>query len=76
MPWSAGDASGKTHKANTPKRRRQWAHVANRVLAETGDEGLAVREANGVIAKHEFSADEERAMRHANRKRHARARRS
>jgi hypothetical protein len=31
--------------------KRQWAHVANGVLAKTGNEGLAVREANGVIAK-------------------------
>lgn len=63
MPWGPQDASKKTHKANTGKKRRQWAHVANAVLAKTGDEGRAVREANGVIGRHEFNAHEERTMR-------------
>lgn len=67
MPWTAADASKKTRKANTPKKQRQWAHVADSVLARTGDEGQAVRTANGVIAKHEFSANEEQAMRHGRR---------
>lgn len=63
MPWKPGDAAKHDRKADTPKKRRQWAHVANGVLARTGDEGLAVREANGVVGRSEFSAAEERAMR-------------
>lgn len=51
MPWSASDASAKTRKANTPKKRRQWAHVADTVLAKTQNEGRAVREANAVVAR-------------------------
>lgn len=72
MPWSPNDGPARhTKKANTPKKRRQWAHVANAVLAKTGDDARAVREANGVLArsshpmpgKHEFNAAEEHAMR-------------
>lgn len=51
MPWTAADASRKTHKAKSAVAKRQWARVANGVLKRTGNEGLAVREANGVIAK-------------------------
>ena len=67
MPWTADDGPARhTKKANTAKKRRQWAHVANGVLAKTGDDALAVREANGVIARtteHNFSAGDEKAMR-------------
>jgi len=49
MPWKPGDAKQKTSKANTPKKKRQWAHVANSVLERTGNEGQAVREANGTL---------------------------
>lgn len=49
MPWSASDAAAKTAKANTAVKKRQWAHVANEVLKRTGDEGRAVRTANGVV---------------------------
>ena len=51
MPWNPEDAFRHTKKAKTPKLRREWSHVANSVLKRTGDDGLAVREANGVIAK-------------------------
>lgn len=68
MPWGAGDASSKTHKANTPKKQRQWAHIANSELARTGDDATAIKAANGVIARSEYSADEERSMRHSRRK--------
>lgn len=51
MPWKGSDAHGHTHKANTAKDKRQWSDVANSVLKRTGNEGLAVREANGVIAR-------------------------
>ncbi len=51
MPWTAKDAASKTKKAKSPKAKRQWAHVADSVLAKTGDEGLAVREANSVVKR-------------------------
>jgi hypothetical protein len=63
MPWSPNDASAKTHKANTPNKRKQWSEVANSVLARTGDDAQAVRTANGVIAKHTYTARQERAQR-------------
>lgn len=53
MPWSPQDAEKKDHAANTPTKQRQWSHVADAVLKRTGNEGLAVREANGVIRRHE-----------------------
>lgn len=52
MPWSSGkDAMRHTKKANTAKKQRQWLHVANSALQRTGVDGLAVREANGVVAR-------------------------
>lgn len=51
MPWSPSDASAKTNKADTPKKRRQWRDVANGVLKRTGNEALAIREANGVLKR-------------------------
>lgn len=51
MPWTPKDASRKTKKANSPKAKRQWAHVADKVLAKTGDEGRAIREANAVVKR-------------------------
>ncbi len=51
MPWTPKDASRKTKKAKSPKAKRQWAHVADKVLAKTGDEGRAIREANAVVKR-------------------------
>lgn len=51
MPWTPSDATRHTKKANTPKKKRQFAEVANSVLAKTGDEGRAVREANAVVGR-------------------------
>ena len=51
MPWTPSDATRHTKKANTPKKKRQFADVANSVLAKTGDEGRAIREANAVVAR-------------------------
>lgn len=57
MPWTAADAKGKTSKADTPKKQKVWASVANGELARCkkkgeGDcEGRAVRVANAAIAK-------------------------
>ena len=51
MPWKPADASRKTKKAKSPTAKRQWAHVADKVLAKTGDEGRAIREANSVVKR-------------------------
>lgn len=51
MPWTPKDASRKTKKAKSPKAKRQWAHIADKVLARTGDEGRAIREANAVVKR-------------------------
>ena len=42
MPWTAEDAERHTKKADSPKRQRMWAEIANSVLADTGDEGRAI----------------------------------
>lgn len=52
MPWTADDAMSHTHKADTSAKRHQWASVANKVLAESGDEAKAVRVANAAVAEH------------------------
>jgi uncharacterized protein YdaT len=44
MPWTAEDAERHSKKADSPKRQRLWAEIANSVLAETGDEGRWTRE--------------------------------
>lgn len=48
--WKSSDARRHTKKATTAKKQRQFADVANQVLARTGDEGRAIREANAVVA--------------------------
>jgi hypothetical protein len=53
MPWTPSSGPKRhTKKANTPKKRRQWSHVANAILAKSGNEGQAIREANAVVARH------------------------
>jgi hypothetical protein len=51
MPWKPGSALKHTRKAKTPKKRRQWAAVANSALKRGMSEGAAVRMANGVVKK-------------------------
>ena len=51
MPWKPSDAKASTKKAKSPKAKKQWSAVANKVLAETGDDAKAKIIANGVIAK-------------------------
>ena len=51
MPWRPEDAPRHTHKADTPHLCRLWSEVANNILAETGDEGRAVRAANAAVAR-------------------------
>lgn len=51
MPWDTADVRSKTKKATSEKSKRQWTDIANGVLAKTGDEGRAIREANGVAKR-------------------------
>ena len=51
MPWTAEDAERHTKKADSAKRQRMWAEIANSVLADTGDEGRAIREANAMVGR-------------------------
>jgi len=51
MPWDVGDAIHKTKKASTPKKKRQWKHVANSALASGGSEASAIRQANAVVGR-------------------------
>jgi len=50
-PWKPKDAKRHTKKADTPKRARQWAHVADNMLASGKSEGAAVRAANAAVKK-------------------------
>lgn len=49
MPWTPKDAPKHTKKAQTPKTKRQWAHVANSALERGYSEGRAIAQANGVV---------------------------
>ena len=51
MPYAPSDAKRHTKKANTPKKRRQFAHVANSALKRGASEGAAIRMANAVVKK-------------------------
>jgi len=63
MPWSARDAYRHTKTASTPMLQRQWAHVANSELERTGDEALAIRAANSVVARGSSGGKRRRNMR-------------
>jgi uncharacterized protein YdaT len=51
MPWSMGDAPLNTKKANTPAKKRQWSSIANKVLAQSGDEAKAIKIASAAVKK-------------------------
>lgn len=51
MPWMSEQARKHTKKAASPKKKRQWAHVANSALKRGESEGTAIREANGVVGR-------------------------
>lgn len=51
MPWNKSDAKSKTYKANTPKKQRQWADVANSAKSRGASDGSAIRQANAAVAK-------------------------
>lgn len=63
MPWTPADATSKTKKADTPKRRRQWSAVANSALERGASDKSAIMQANAVVGRSHFSPDEEKAMR-------------
>jgi len=51
MPWKPADAKKKTKKASTPKKQREWADIANRLLASGTPDGKAIQQASGVVKK-------------------------
>lgn len=51
MPWDAKDATKHTKKANTSKKKRQWAHIATSALQSGDSEGSAIRQANAVVGR-------------------------
>ncbi len=57
MPWRPEDAPRHTHKADTLHLCELWCEVANNVLAETGDEGRAVRAGNAAVARQKRRED-------------------
>ena len=57
MPWTPEDAPRHTRKAATAHLCRLWAEVANSVLADTGDEGRAIRAANAAVAREAQNPD-------------------
>ena len=54
MPWTPREFKTRHNKGLTSPKARVAARVANQVLAKTGDEGRAIREANAV-AKRAFT---------------------
>jgi hypothetical protein len=48
MPYSVGDVD-RHYQGLTDAEKQLWVDVANRQLAEHGDEGRAIREANAVV---------------------------
>jgi len=51
MPFKAKDATSHTKKAKSKVAKRQFAHVANSMLARGESEGAAIRAANAAVAK-------------------------
>lgn len=49
MPYTLKDASRHTKKAKSNRKKRQFAHVANSVLAKGDSEGSAIRQANATV---------------------------
>jgi len=64
MPWTARDATRHTKKATTAKSKRAFAHAANSVLRETGNEGRAVRAGNAAAAASKRKSKRHSARRH------------
>lgn len=46
MPWAPNDST-KHKKGLGPDAQKRWSRIANAVLRQSGDEGQAIRIANG-----------------------------
>lgn len=57
MPWKPKDATRFTKKADNPKRKRQFSHVADSALARGLPDGEAIREANAVVKRSKLRSD-------------------
>lgn len=51
MPWKGNSARGFTKKASTPKKKRGWAKVANKVKRSGGSDAKAVKIANAAVKR-------------------------
>ena len=51
MPWTVADVD-RHYRGLADAEKQLWVDVANRQLAEHGDEGRAIREANAVLNRH------------------------
>lgn len=49
MPWGSVQASEHTKKANTPKKKRQWSTVANKMLQGGASDAEAIMAANAAV---------------------------
>ena len=49
MPWEGKDARRHNKKITDEGDAQEWASIANGVLSDSGDEGLAIRSANAHI---------------------------
>ena len=49
MPWKPSQATQHTKVADTRKKKKVWATVANQQLKQHGDDARAIREANAVV---------------------------
>ena len=52
MPWTVDDVE-KHQKGLSDHQKKVWVAVANSVLAKTGDDGSAIRQANGAANRNE-----------------------
>lgn len=52
MPWSPSDATRHNKSVKSAHGRDIWSSTANSVLAESGDEGKAIRIANAAANKY------------------------
>jgi hypothetical protein len=53
MPWRSKADVARHNKAaaKSPKKRKQWKAIANKLLAEGKSESQAIREASGVVGR-------------------------
>lgn len=50
MPFEPEDAKRHTKKAKSPRKKRQFAKIANKLLAKGAPEGGAIRQASAAVA--------------------------